>query len=149
MKSKFTFLLRLVTLLVGIIVLAALLWEPHLEGRNRDADLFTIYFKDAFLAYIYLSFVPFFCALYQVFKLLGYIGKGNTYTKLAFSCLGRIKYYLIAMIAFLVGAMGWVFLFENHDDASGALVLGFLVIVSLCMIVIAVSFSQFLLKRAS
>jgi len=36
--------------LIGVGVLAGLLWEPQIEGRNVNATQFEIYFKDPFLA---------------------------------------------------------------------------------------------------
>ena len=72
MKRGSTIFLQIVILLVGAGVLAFLLWVPQVEGRNVNATQFEIYFKDPFLAYIYLAFVPFFVGLYQGFKILGY-----------------------------------------------------------------------------
>ncbi|HXD31706.1 MAG TPA: hypothetical protein VN643_11340 [Pyrinomonadaceae bacterium] len=72
MKRGSTIFLQVVIVLSGIGVLALLLWEPQLEGRKVPATQFAIYFKDPFLAYIYLAFVPCFVGLYQAFKILGY-----------------------------------------------------------------------------
>jgi hypothetical protein len=71
MKRGSTIFLQVVIALLGVGVLALLLWEPQVEGRNMNATLFEIYFKDPFLVYIYLAFVPFFFGLYQAFKILG------------------------------------------------------------------------------
>lgn len=48
---------------LGISTLALMLWEPHLEGRNVNATLFEIYFRDPFLAYAYTASIVFFVAL--------------------------------------------------------------------------------------
>ena len=58
MKKSSTIFLQVVIVLIGIGVLAAMLWEPHLEGRNVHATLFEIYFKDPFLAYVYIGSIP-------------------------------------------------------------------------------------------
>jgi hypothetical protein len=71
MKRVSTVFLQSVIVLFGTGLLAVLLWEPQVEGRNVNATQFEIYFKDPFLAYIYLAFVPAFVGLYQAFKLLG------------------------------------------------------------------------------
>ena len=63
MKRSFTAFLQIVIVLIGIGVLALLLWEPHIEGRNAHATLFEIYFKDPFLAYAYIASITFFVAL--------------------------------------------------------------------------------------
>ena len=60
MKRSLAMVLQLFIVLVGIGTLALLLWEPHLEGRNKESTLFEIYFKDFFLVYVYLGFIPFF-----------------------------------------------------------------------------------------
>ena len=65
--------LQVVVVLIGIGALALLLWEPHLEGVNAHATtLYQIYFDDPFLALVYAGSIPFFVALYQAFKVLGY-----------------------------------------------------------------------------
>lgn len=51
MKRGSTVFLQIVLVLIGIGALAFLLWEPHVEGRNKHATLFEVYFKDPFLAY--------------------------------------------------------------------------------------------------
>src|SRR5438094_7968149 len=72
MKRGSTIFLQVVIALLAVGVLALLLWEPQVEGRNVNATQFEIYFKDPFLAYIYLAFVPCFVGLYQAFKILWY-----------------------------------------------------------------------------
>jgi hypothetical protein len=45
MKRGSTIFLQVVIALLGVGVLALLLWEPQVEGRNVNATLFEIYFK--------------------------------------------------------------------------------------------------------
>ena len=86
-----TIFLQAVILLLGVGVFALLLWEPTLEGRNVNATLFEIYFKDPFLAYIYLAFVPFFVSLYQGFKILGYARRDEIFFQHSVQALRIIK----------------------------------------------------------
>ncbi len=74
MRKSSTIFLQIVIVFIGIGALALMLWAPHLEGRNVDATTFEIYFKDHFLAFAYIASIPFFVALFQAFKLLGYTG---------------------------------------------------------------------------
>src|ERR1700704_7038900 len=90
-KRSPTVFLQVVIVLLGIGALALLLWEPHVEGRNAHATLFEIYFKDPFLAYAYLASIPFFLALYQAFKVLGYAGQNKVFSLSAVKALGTIK----------------------------------------------------------
>ncbi|HVG95640.1 MAG TPA: DUF2975 domain-containing protein [Chloroflexota bacterium] len=111
--------LRAVILLVGVGVLAGLLWEPQVEGRNVNADFVTIYFRDPFLAYVYVGSLPFFFGLYQAFKLLGYMGEGQAFSPAAVTALRRIKYCALAVIGFIVGAEAYIFLGVSDDRAGG------------------------------
>ena len=72
-----------VIVLIGVGTLALLLWEPHLEGRNAHATPFEIYFKDPFLAYAYVASIPFFAALFQAFKVLGYTRQNKVFSPAA------------------------------------------------------------------
>ena len=80
MRKGSTVFLQVVIVLISIGSLALLLWEPHIEGRNAHATLFQIYFNDPFLAYAYTASMAFFVALYQAFKLLGYVGRGEVFS---------------------------------------------------------------------
>jgi hypothetical protein len=104
--------LKAVLVLIGIGALALMLWEPHIEGRNVHATLFEIYFKDPFLAYAYIASIPFFVALYQAFKVLGYAGHNNVFSQEAVKALQIIKYCAIAVIGFVAVSV----LFMVHGD---------------------------------
>jgi hypothetical protein len=74
MRRRSTTLLQVATVFIGIGSLALLLWEPHIEGRNAHATPVDIYLRDPFLAYVYVGSIPFFIALYQAYRLLGWAG---------------------------------------------------------------------------
>jgi hypothetical protein len=104
MKRSSTVFLQIVIVLIGIGALAFLLWEPHIEGRNKHATLFQIYFNDSFLAYAYTGSIAFFVALYQAFKLLGYVARNEVFSQRSVKALRTIKYCALTLVAFLVGA---------------------------------------------
>ena len=116
--------LKAVILLVGVGVLAGLLWEPQVEGRNANADQFTIYFRDPFLAYVYVGSLPFFFGLYQGFKLLGYAGRDQVFSPAAVDALRRIKYCALAVIGFIVGGEAYIILLAVSDDKAGGVAMG-------------------------
>lgn len=91
MKKSSTVFLRIVVVLTSISALTFLLWEPHIEGVNANAGFFEVYL-DSFIIYIYLASIPFFVALYQAYKVLGYIGKNMTFSQAALEALSKIKY---------------------------------------------------------
>src|SRR5262249_54599955 len=101
MNRSSTVFLQAVIVALGIGALALMLWEPHVEGRNARATLFEIYFQDPFLAYAYIASIPFFMALYQAFKLLGYARQNKVFSQEAVKALWTIKYCALAMIGFV------------------------------------------------
>lgn len=124
--KRITIFLQIVIVLIGIGALALMLWEPHIEGRNAYAALFEIYFKDPFLAYVYIASIPFFVALYQAFKVLGYAGQNKIFSQTAVKALRTIKYCAVAIIGFV--AVGEIFIvFGNTDDRPPGVFMGILI----------------------
>src|SRR6476646_3366240 len=98
-----------------------MLWEPHIEGVNAHATLFEMYFNP-FVAYAYIASIPFFAALYQAFKLLGYAGHNQVFSQEAVKALRTIKYCAIAIIGFVAGSV--VFMpFSDPDDRPPGVVM--------------------------
>jgi di/tricarboxylate transporter len=148
-KRSATIFLQVVIVLIGVVVLALMLWEPHLEGRNAHATTFEIYFKDPFLAYAYTASIAFFVALYQVFTLLGYIGRNQVFSLDSVRALRIIKYCAIALVAMIGAAVAYLFIaVRGKDDIAGGVAMG--VLMSFVSVVIATAAAVFerLLQKA-
>jgi Protein of unknown function (DUF2975) len=142
-----TMFLQAVIVLIGIGALALMLWEPHIEGRNAHATLFEIYFKDPFLAYAYLSSIPFFVALYQAFQVLGYIGENKAFSQAAVKALRTIKFCALAIIGFV--AVGELFIvLGNSDDRAGGVFIGILITFGSVVIATAAAMFERILQNA-
>lgn len=149
MKRGSTIFLQIVIVLIGIGVLALMLWEPHIEGRNAHATLFEIYFKDPFLAYAYTASIAFFAALYQAFKLLGYIGRNEVFSQRSVKALRTIKYCAMTLVAFIMGAEAYFFLIRRgEDDIAGGVAVGLLLIFVSAVIATAAAVFEKLLQSA-
>lgn len=146
MKRGSTIFLQVVIVLLGVGVLAALLWEPQLEGRNVNATQFEIYFKDPFLAYIYLAFVPFFVGLYQAFRMLGYARRDEIFSQRSVRALRTIKYCAVTTAVLILGAEAYIFIFvRGTDDVAGGVMMGvFLIFVSAVIATAAAVFERIL-----
>lgn len=127
MKRISTIFLQTVVVLIGIGALALLLWEPQIEGVNANATNFEIYFNDPFLALAYVGSIPFFIALYQAFKVLGYAGQNKVFSEAAVKALRTIKYCAIAIIGFVVVEEIFIMLNHGNDDAAGGVFVGVLI----------------------
>ena len=149
MKRSSTIFLQVAVILLGVGVFVFLLWEPQLEGRNVNATQFEIYFKDPFLAYIYLAFVPFFVALYQAFKILGYAGRNEIFSQRSVRALRIIKYCAITTAIFILGAEAYLFIFmSGKDDIAGGVMMGaFIIFVSAIIATAATVFERKLQKN--
>ena len=147
LKRSSTAFLQGVIVLIGLAALAFLLWEPHVEGRNAHATVFEIYFKDPFLAYAYTSSIPFFVALYQGFKVLGYAGRNQVFSEQAVSALRTVKHCAIALIAF-VGGGEIVILMNGSDDYAGGVAMGVFLIFGSTVIATAAAMFERILQHA-
>ena len=148
MKRSSTLFLKVVILLIAVVALAGMIWEPQTEGRNVNADLFSIYFRDPFLAYAYVASIPFFVALYQAFKLLGYLEQNKVFSQISVRALRNIKYCAI-MLSGLIG-LGILFLrlFTTSDDPAGITALGIFTIFASIVIATAAAIFERLLQNA-
>src|SRR3981081_1601797 len=148
MKRSSTFL-QVVIVLIGIGALAIMLWEPHIEGRDAHATLFEIYFKDPFLAYAYIGSIPFFAALYQAFKVLGYVRQNKTFSHATVKALGTIKYCAIAIIGFVAVSVIFMYpMFGDKDDRPAGVFMRILITFPSIVIATAAAMFERILQNA-
>lgn len=149
MKRVSTLFLQIVIVLLGIGVVAALLWEPQVEGRNVNATQFEIYFKDPFLAYIYLAFVPFFVGAYQAFRMLGYVRRDEIFSPRAVRALRTIKLCAFLTALFILGAIAYIFIVvRGTDDIAGGVAMGIFITFVSAVIGTAAAVLQRILQNA-
>lgn len=140
MKRSSTLFLQTVIVLIGIVALALLLWEPHIEGVNVGKGFFEVY-ADPFIALVYAGSVPFFIALYQAFKILGYARQNKVFTHAAVGALRTIKYCALAIIGFVMLEEIFIILTHGNDDATGGIMMG--VFITFGSVVIATAAAVF------
>ena len=148
MKRSSTIFLQVVIVALGIGALALLLWEPQIEGVNAHATNFEIYFKDPFLALVYVGSIPFFVALYQAFKVLGYAGQNKVFSPAAVKALRTIKYCALAIIGFVVVEEIFIMLTHGSDDAAGGVFMGVLITFGSIVVATAASMFERILQNA-
>jgi hypothetical protein len=147
MKRSSTIFLQVVIVLIAIGAVALLLWEPQIEGRNAHATLYDVYFKDPFLAYAYVASIPFFAALYQIFKVLGLAGHSKVFSPSAVRALRTAKYCAMSIVGFV--AAGELFIiFGTSDDRAGGVFMGILITFGSIVIAAAAAVFEKLLQTA-
>jgi hypothetical protein len=147
MKRGAILFLRAVLVLIGIGALALLLWEPHTEGRNAHATIYEVYFKDPFLAYVYVASIALFAGLYQAFKVLGYVGQDKMLSPAAVGRLRAIKRCAMLIIGFVAGAELFIIV-SNNDDPQGGFFMGVLIAFIATVIVTATAVLERTLQNA-
>ena len=121
MKKSSTIFLQVVIVLIGIVALVIMIRFPLTEGRATNLDLVSIY-VDPFLVYGYLASISFFVALYQAFKLLGYIRQNKVFSLSSVKALRTIKYCAIILGTSIVMAGLYIRIFHAEgDDPAGFL----------------------------
>jgi hypothetical protein len=148
MKRSSTIFLQAIVVLLGLGTLALMLWEPHIEGRNAHATLFEIYFKDPFLAYVYTASIAFFVALYQAFKVLGYVRQNRTFTQTTVKALRTIKYCALTIIGFVAGAVIFILMFGDGEDRPAGVFMCLLTTFASIVIATAAAMFERILQNA-
>ncbi len=141
MKKGSTIFLQIVIVLIGIAALAIMIRFPLTEGRAVNLDLLSIY-ADPFLVYGYLASIAFFVALYQAFKLLGYIGQNKVFSLSSVKALRTIKYCAIVLSILIVMAGLYIRIFHAKDDDPAGF-LAICIVTTFISIVIASAAAMF------
>jgi hypothetical protein len=143
MKSSSAAFAQAVLVFIGLAVAALLLWEPHLEGRNVNATPFEIYFKDPFLAYVYVGSIPFFVALYRGFQLFGDVRRTGAFSQVSVDALRAIKRCGITLIVFVMGAAGFILVMGDKEDRPPGIVMSFIALSgAIALALIAAKFAR-------
>jgi len=150
MKRSSIIFLQIVIVLIGVAALTFLLWEPQVEGVNKNRTNFEIYFQDPFLALVYAGSIPFFMALYQAIRALGYVGRNQVFSPDVVKALRTIKYCALAIIGFVFVEEIWILLVSGRDeDNPGApIFLGLLIILPSIIVALTAGMFERILQNA-
>ncbi|TXR61047.1 DUF2975 domain-containing protein [Bacillus sp. AY18-3] len=149
MNQGSTLFLKTAIILIGIPVFALCIFLIPNIG-NYAADLYPdiAYIKYLVLINLYATVIPFYFALYQAFKLVSYIDKGNAFSKLSVRALKKIKQCAITISVLYVVGMPLFYLVAERDDAPGIIIIGMILIFSSMVIAVFAAVLQRLLKDA-
>ena len=75
---------------------------------------------------VYVSMVPFYIALYQAFKLLGYIDHNKGFSKASVASLKKIKYSALSFGTLYLIGLPYIYIVADRDDSPGSIVVGIL-----------------------
>lgn len=118
MNRRNVYFLQVIIVLIGVAAIAVLLWQPQVEGVNRNKSNVEIYFQDPLVAFVFTGSIPFFVALYQAILALGHVGRNQAYSPEVVTALRLIKYCAIVIIGFVVLGELYIVLSGNRDEEN-------------------------------
>ena len=142
-----TLFLRIAIFLIGLPILVLciflLYWlVKHPASTDYAYMLYPIVFG------MFCSAIPFFAALYQSLKLLGYIDINIAFSELSVSVLNIIKYCAITISILYAVIMPLVYLLADKEDAPGLIIIGMVPVFTSMIIAVFAAMLQKLLKNA-
>ncbi|MFB4168188.1 DUF2975 domain-containing protein [Virgibacillus sp. JSM 102003] len=148
MKRGSTLFLKLAVILIGVPILGLCIFGLPILAREAAESSEFAYVLYGILIVMYASAIPFFVALYQAFKLLGYIDKNKAFSELSVKVLKNIKYCAITISGLYVVGMPFFYIFAELDDAPGVILVGTLFILAPMVIAVFAAVLQRLLQEA-
>jgi len=149
MKRGTTLFLKIAVILIGIPILAlCIFFVPEMASFAAQLYPNITYMKYFVFIDMYATAVPFYVALYQAFKLLGYIDKNQAFSVFSVTALKKIKYCAIIISLLYVVGMPLFYLIAEKDDAPGIIVIGMVIIFASMVIAVFAAVLQKLLKEA-
>lgn len=97
---------------------------------------------------LYAAAIPFYFALYQAYKLIGYIDKNKAFSELSVRVLKNIKYCAAIISSLFVVVMPLFYLIAEKDDAPGIILIGIALIFASMVIAVFAAVLQKLLQEA-
>lgn len=129
MQRSSTMFLRAAVAAIGVIVLLLcifLLPAINREWVNEYPGL--THLKYPFMFVLAAAAIPFFFALYQAMKLLGYIDHNQAFSQLSIKALEVIKYCAAVIgVLFTAAEPIWYYMAQS-EDAPGLIVIGLILI---------------------
>ncbi|MFC0211292.1 DUF2975 domain-containing protein [Paenibacillus chartarius] len=149
MKRGTTLFLKAAIMLIGTPVLAMCIFLVPEIGKFA-ADLYP---EMAYLQYLvfidlYATAVPFYFALYQAFRLLGFIDKNIAFSERSVGALKTITYCAITFSGLYVLGMPLFYFMAERDDAPGIILIGMVLIFAGLVIAVFAAVLQRLLQEA-
>jgi hypothetical protein len=148
MKQE-TLFLKIVIFLIGFPILAfCIFWLPLIAHETAANNPEVAYLQYPVLIGVYGTSIPFFMALFQALKLLGYIDRNKAFSELSVKALKHIKYCAISISVMYAAGIPFLILMAEKDDAPGIVVLGLVIIFGSMVIAVFAAVLQKLLENA-
>ncbi|WP_033826538.1 DUF2975 domain-containing protein [Bacillus andreraoultii] len=147
MSKASTNFLKISVLLIGLAVLLICIFLlPWLANYIANMYPEFAHLQYPILIGVYLTVIPFFIALYEAFRLLRFIERGEAFSELAVFSLGRIKSSAIAI--FVLYIVGIIYLITQSALHPSIALVGIVIVFATIVIYVFTTVLQEVLKSA-
>ena len=144
-----TMILKIAVIMLGIPVAAlSVLLLPWIARDASESSIRMAYVIYGILILMYISVVPFFAALYQGFRLLGYIDSNKAFSELSLNSIQKIRSYAAAISIIYLFAMPLFYIVAEIDDAPGVILVGMIFVFAPLTVTVFAAILKKLLKNA-
>jgi hypothetical protein len=142
-----TLFLKATVVLIGLLILAVCILGLPLVGKEllEDYPGYVIY---PIVGGLYLTTIPFYYALFQALRLLGFIDRNNAFSELSVAALKRIKASAVAISLVFVAILPFFLILGQQDDAPGIVLVNLVFVFASMVIAVFAAVLQKLLKNA-
>lgn len=149
MKHGSTLFLKLAIVIFGLLVLTLCVFLVPAVDREWAGEYPAVaYMKLPVLIGIIVTALPFFFALLQGLKLLGYIDHGKAFSEQSVSALRNIKYAGAFIGLVYAAGMPLIYYIGDIEDAPGLIVLGMIFTVAPLIVAAFAAVLQRLVQHA-
>lgn len=146
MKTETLFLKAVITLMGLAAGAVCAFFMPWFSKGALDS--FPNGYVYPILIIMYASMIPFLVALYQAFRLLGYIDRNKAFSDISVGTLMKIKYCALSFSLLYVASLPFLYLIADLDDAPGLIVIGMVFVFAAFVIAVFAAVLQKLLHNA-
>ena len=144
-----TLILKIAVVMLGIPVAAlSVLLLPWIARDASESSIRMTYVIYGILILMYISVVPFFAALYQGFRLLGYIDSNKAFSELSLKSIQKIRSCAAAISIIYLFAMPLFYIVAEIDDAPGVILVGMIFVFAPLSVAVFAAILKKLLKNA-
>ena len=144
-----TMILKIAVIMLGIPVAAlSVLLLPWIARDAAQSSIRMAYVIYGILILMYISVVPFFAALYQGFRLLGYIDSNKAFSELSLKSIQKIRSCAAAISIIYLFAMPLFYIVAEIDDAPGVILVGMIFVFAPLTVTVFAAILKKLLKNA-
>lgn len=142
-QRRSTLFLRAVVVMLGLIVFTVCGWVLPRTMFSEEVGYYA-----PVVAVLYVTAIPFFFAVFQTLRLLGYIDQNKAFSQLSVTALKYIAYSANSISCVYLVGVPFIYYAADRDDAPGVLAISLVILFASLAISVFATVLQKLLQSA-